>query len=481
MIFALIRIFNLAFAAYLVFLPTTGVVPDLSWHNDQRLAQIALLLLVAVHTASGLIFVGSSKVAAVWSLTPRYVRIALAAVLLLGMVSAAVAPLPRWALLEWSLMALLLALGMLVAVARHQLPARFDRLLMAALLLTAAAYILKVAVAYSAALVERLPLNIGWLLDGFSNPRFFSQFQSMTLPLLVLPAMYWARTPLSRLSLTLIPVFWWMLAITSGGRGTWLAMLSACTLVLICAKTHAYRWLKWQLGTFVAGAAAYGLFFYAIPGLRGVQADTVNRLVDIASLSFRDVLWKRAMDFIVANPILGIGPMHFSYYPNPVAAHPHMSLLQWAAEWGILSALLVLGIAMYAGWCYARKLRAAMIDNEESHVLRLALLGSLCAAAVHSLVDGIIVMPYSQTLLAVLCGWALALHHSRSPLMNNLADRPVLPIIFLAVALSAALLVWGAAPGVMAIFGGDAAFSAHVVQEGGILMPRFWSDGWIYR
>lgn len=144
------------------------------------------------------------------------------------------------------------------------------------------------------------------------------------------------------------------------------------------------------------------------------------------------------------------------------------------------SALLVLGVVLHAGMSYMRQLRAmASEGGAEAYTLRLALLASLSAAAAQSLVDGVIVMPYSQTLLAVLCGWALAIHHSSASLIhpNDLrAERMGVAIVLL----SAALLVWGIFPEIRDIVSSAGAFNTHVIQEGLILKPRFWSRGWIY-
>lgn len=403
----------------------------------------------------------------------------LAAALLLGAVSSVLAPMQRWAYVEWSLMTLLIALGFFVADLRRRCGERFDRILICALLFTATAFVLKVLAAYAAALVERLPLHIWWLLDGFSNPRFFGQFQSMTLPLLVLPAMLWARSPWLRAVLMMIPIFWWMLSFASGTRGTWLAMICSCAIVFMCARSGGFRWLKWQVGAILGGLVAYGLLFFVVPGLISVPVDTVNRLPDIANLSLRDVLWKSALGFVVSHPILGIGPMHFAYYPNPVAAHPHMSLLQWAAEWGLPSALLVLGLVLYAGTSYAHRMRATVAASDETNTLRLALLASLSAAAAHSLVDGVIVMPYSQTLLAILCGWALAIYRSQSPLPPRM-DRTAEQISRAAVLLSALLILWGIYPQMPDVFNRAGIFDTNVVREGVLFFPRFWSSGWIH-
>lgn len=465
-------------AAYLIVLPNVDLLHTLEWHDNQRLAQLVLLTVVAAGALAGGIRSRSAiSVTTLWRAPPAFIRTMLIAAFLLGAVSSAMAPYPRWAFLEWSTMALLMLLALSVAATRRESATRFDRLLLGALVFTAVAYTLKVGVAYSAAMLERLPLHVGWLIDGFSNPRFFGHFQGMTLPLLVLPAMYWARTLLSRVGWTLLPTFWWMLAIASGTRGTWLAMMAACAVVLLSARRAGYPWLKWQLGTFLGGFAVYILFFLVVPGWLGAPATTINRLSDITSLSHRDVIWTMALEYIAAHPFLGIGPMHFAYYPNPIAAHPHMSLLQWAAEWGLPSALLVLGVVLYAGMSFVRQLRAAVpAGDAQAYTLRLALLASLSAAAVQSLVDGVIVMPYSQTLLAVICGWAFAVYRSNLPFTHPV-HRSTEVIGVAVVLLSAALLMWGVFPEVQDIAGRQEAYTNRHPER--TLLPRFWGQGWI--
>lgn len=464
-------------AAYLSILPNVDLFPDLEWHDSQRLGQLALFLVVVASAIIGSVRGRNTGVFALCSFVPARARVALVVAFLLGMVSAAVAPSPRWAFLEWAVMVLLVLLALSVARVRVDSPVQGDRVLVGILIFAVTAYILKVCAAYTAAMVERLPLNIWWLLDGFSNPRFFGHFQAMTLPLLVLPAMIWAKTLWSRAGWALLPIFWWMLAIASGTRGTWLAMIIACAVVFACMRHSSCRWLKWQWGTFLAGLAAYGLFFFLVPALLSVEADTVNRLPDIASLSFRDVIWAIAVEQIATHPVLGIGPMHFAYYPNPVAAHPHMSLLQWAAEWGLPSAMLVLGVVFYAGLSYVNQLRATVGSDVAAYTLRLALFASMTAAAVQSLVDGVIVMPYSQTLLAVICGWSLGSYISYQPVAKSIG-RTAQGIGMIAVVLSTGFMLRGVLPEISGIAGSKTFFGAPHQQQKSL--PRFWARGWIY-
>jgi hypothetical protein len=229
----------------------------------------------------------------------------------------------------------------------------------------------------------------------------------------------------------------------------------------------------------IGGLTAYAIFFLWVPGLFAVQANTVNRLPEIASLSMRDVIWRLALDYIVAHPFLGIGPMHYAYDANPVAAHPHMSVLQWAAEWGVPSMLLVVSVVLYAGISYLRQLRAALpVADTQAYTLRLALFAALVAAGTQSLVDGVIVMPYSQTLLAVVCGWALGIYQEcrKTPSPANVGAR--WPGVA-ATAVAVALLVWSAYPEVLDVAERQKQFVKD--HPGQLLLPRFWAQGWITR
>ena len=105
-----------------------------------------------------------------------------------------------------------------------------------------------------------------------------------------------------------------------------------------------------------------------------------------------------------------------------------------------------------------------------------ALLASLSAAAVQSLVDGVIVMPYSQTLLAVICGWALAVYRSNLSFTHPV-DRTTEMVGIAVVLLSAALLMWGVFPEVQDIAGRQEAYTNRHPET--TLLPRFWGQGWI--
>src|SRR5690606_36380613 len=103
------------------------------------------------------------------------------------------------------------------------------------------------------------------------------------------------------------------------------------------------------------------------------------------------------------NPWLGVGPMHYSAVVNPISAHPHQVVLQWLAEWGVIAtglAIIIAGWGSIHGLKYLRRQQAEPIDA----ALWLSIIGALVLAQV----DGVFVMPYTETWLAILIGLAMA-------------------------------------------------------------------------
>lgn len=459
-----------AILVILVFAPTSGFGLGLSWHDEQRIAQVVLLFLAAMALVQPS---QCERIQGTISQLGRPVQYGMGVILAGGLLSSFLAPLPRWAFLEWGLFVLLFLLALSVASTRKWR----DEWLLGTLVAAAAAYSCGLAMAYSATLAGDAPLLVWELFNGFSNLRFFGHFQSMTLPLLVLPAMLWPMPRRYRILLAVLNVFWWMLAIASGTRGTWLAMGAAFCLAAFLHQPGR-RWLRAEIMFLAGGIASYLFFFDLLPWALHIQSTLLvgGRFADITSLSGRGIIWQRALELMASHPWLGVGPMHFAYYPNGVAAHPHNALLQWAAEWGIPSAILLfVGVTLALRALLARILQDTKLPVDGKVLLRVGLLCSIVAAITQAMVDGVIVMPYSQTLLAVIAGWALGLHLEG----QELVEAPALygrVIALLAVAAIACIVI-GIFPDVLHLQRYEDAFA---LKHGSPLQPRFWVQGLIY-
>lgn len=462
--------------AFLFLAPNYDFVHALTSHDGQRLAQLAVLLLML-----GCLLLPTARrgVTDICGGLPRAVLCGLGLVLLLGLVSSAVAPLPRWAFLEWGLSVLLLVLAFAVAAERCRLGNASDVWLTGLLFSMAAAYSVTALSIYCAMLLVTPAYGIGFdireLYATFSNVRFFGHIQTMALPFLVLPVMWWNRSRWQRLLLWSVPIIWWVLAIGSGTRGTWVALLVGAGAALAYGGSAGRRWLQFQMYVFGAGLLGYAVFVLGLPLLIDLPPTFMHRSGDILSLSRREDLWLAVVQQVSTDPLLGIGPMHYAYWSGEIAAHPHNAVLQWAAEWGLPAALLMTAVWAWGGLAFAGWVRGkAGVDDGRGPIFRLALLAALGGASAQAMVDGILVMPVSQTLFALLAGWALG--SMRVVMPENPAGLVPRVALAFVVLVAAAAVALGVRPEIGRIAEREKAYlAAHGPDS--ILLPRFWALG----
>ena len=459
--------------ALIASLPLIAWVPDIARHDQQRVGQvltmtlawIAAILVMASGRARSAVLLGFSS------------RNLLALVIAAAMVSASLARQPMWAFTEVALGVASLGLAWIAAMLRRCSGVTADRVLLATLAFTCAGLMAQFVVAYLAAVVNDEGVLNGWLLlDGFSNPRFYGQFLTLALPMLMAPLL--ARGGLHRYAWMsgFLAVLVWTAAITSGTRGTWLG-LACAVVVLACIGPAGRRWAALQVSVFGVGVLVYWFAFTMVPDVLGtvVAFHAASKLS--TSLSGREIIWGQAIEVALRHPLLGIGPMQLADLPNGVAAHPHQAWLQWAAELGLPSALLVSALVVYSAYRLISSLRKVVAWRHEQPVLRLCLTGSMVAGLAQAMVDGVLVMPYSQLWLAVLAGWLAGLqsqavsHASVAPTARALSWQ-WLTLLSAAVAMLGFIVIRDY-PNLKQreeIF-------AHTF--GGHAQPRFWAQGLI--
>jgi putative inorganic carbon (HCO3(-)) transporter len=302
----------------------------------------------------------------------------------------------------------------------------------------------------------------------------------MLLPFLVLPVMVLQRPGWQRLLLWCVPVIWWVLAIGSSTRGTWVSLFIAAVVVLWFTGAAGKAWLRSQIIALIIALFCYALFIFAIPALFDVQTLLLHRGEDFESLSNRGALWRLAIGYMVDHPFLGIGPMHFAYWTREIAASPHNAVLLWLAEWGVPAAALMVFLWAWGGLAYAafvkRQATAGLTDF--TALFRTALPAALTGASAQSMVDGVFIALVSQTLFVLLAGWVLGSVQGVGVARNftlTFASRAGFLFVLLAS-------VFGVAQGVSNDIGRLAerqkAFLAIHGQEQP-LFPRFWAHGLI--
>lgn len=426
---------------------------EYSWHDQQRVSQLALLLVAALFTA----FLPQQGL-------PSLARHMLAVVVMLGCYSAWLASWPDWAYKEWARYVGLTILALLVGALAPQPKVRDFALWTMALV--GGIHGFQFLISYSAAFTSGIGLlDADILFNGFDNPRFFGQFQIMLLPVLaslVVQCMLYRQIGIGLLLLAVLTVQW-CIAFTLDGRGLFLGLFFSHGAVLLINRC-LWRMVALQIAAALLGLVLYLLFFYSIPYLIGLDPPLRDGLR--TTLSGRELIWQSAYNMALENPWLGVGPMHFAAILNPTAAHPHQVILQWLAEWGFVAT----GLALILGaWGVVRG--GAFLSGPAASELDFALWAAIVGALVLAQVDGVFVMPYTETWLAMLIGLALGRWSTNTPAPPS--QRIACVVLSVPVVLILGQVLIKEVPNL------PQAEEVYFQQNHTGWKPRFWHQGWI--
>jgi O-antigen ligase len=287
-------------------------------------------------------------------------------------------------------------------------------------------------------------------------------------------------------------VLLWLCVLATGTRAAWLGMAVAGLLFFVVGGV-ARRWAIWQLLSVVLALLAYWGLFVLLPAAYGVEVVNVlsQRVLDSTDasrvLSGRDALYQLSFRLIAEHPWLGVGPMHFTNYPEAIAGNPHNAVLHIAVEWGLPTLVLVLLlVALYARrmWIHHRTALQSSADpaSMSGYAMWVCLMGAVLATAVQSMFSSILADPNSLLWLAVVVGWSL-----------GLTGQPLSPVHSKEHSFVGQVSRWVLFAGAMACI----ATLMHVVardlpllavreqvylQKYGLpLKPRFWRQGMIHQ
>jgi O-antigen ligase len=409
----------------------------LSWHDSQRLAQLLLLLVLAL-----LVLGRPGWVLSQANLVPRPVAWLLAALAMLGLASAAWAHYPQVAFVDVGLWLGCALLAWALAALRARVGETADPLLLLILLVPVLFYALGFWFRYLGLVLVAVVPDQANLLEGFQNRRFMSQWQT---PLLAAGAglvlWVWPRSRWAALVLSGVLAQWWCINIWTGSRSTLLGLLVAGVLTVLVYPGR-WRWLAVQAALLGGGLALYWFSAHEVLSWLGLAQAQLweGRMTaeGLANPAGRDLLFREAWRQGLAAPWLGSGPAHFVDVLTADFAHPHNLLLQFFAEWGLPATVLLLVLLAWLachGW---RSLRRT------PNVLTLALAGGVAAALAHAMTDGIHVMPLGQLEFAVFVGWLLGVLAKPNPLVVRVGRQtstvvPRLLALLLAAAMGVAL------------------------------------------
>ena len=386
----------LPFLFLLFYLPNFSYPAVISWHDSQRFAIIFILIYSLILFKFAKIDIGKRS---------GYL---LATFLALAAFSICLSKSPLWALTEFSVTIGLVSIIFSINYVSYNSEEKSKNFFFYTLCLTCLAIDLNFLLNYTLSIISSNSIDLWLLIPGFNNPRFFGQFCTIAIPILAIPLCYhfkWRWLYYILFSLLICAV------ITSGTRGTVLGIGASLLIIFFLSK-------KWKLyfcnilPVFAVGLGLHVVLLQCIPkfffkNLLNNSAERMN-----FSLSAREILWEKAYQMIVEQPIVGYGPMHFASVDS-IASHPHQIILQIGSERGVPILLLCL---IFAGFIFNKCLK--VLRDENSSITYTFLFGALSASLAQSMVDGVFVMPYIQYCFFV-CAAFLYIEHRLNTKKEN--------------------------------------------------------------
>ncbi len=439
---------TVAVLAYLVAAPDLLPRSDINPYDSRRLLELAVLAVCCLSVVlsrdlrrniAGMLNSGAPTVPAA--------GIALSA---LGVVSAVSATHQREAFLDVAILASLAVATVGCAGWARSHRERCRGWACAALLASVAISVTQFTASFVSAALS--PVGVDGLFPGYVTPRFFSQWQTWTLPIVTLPALLMGRSlRILRPAAWLLAASWWTIGFLSGGRGVIVSLLVAAVFVAATAGGSGRSWLARQLPPVAFGALAALLLAAGFPAVLE-NATTLDRFVS-ATDSGRLELWQSALELFRSHPVLGVGPQHYAFFSGENVSHPHNIVLLFLAEWGLLATVLV-GFLLWSG---IRRLIALVStldarDDEAARHVGVALCASAIAAFVHANLSGLSIMPLSQMAACMVFAWLAAELSGREDRREGAratASTMTPFTVAIAAAVVAAALIVSAAPDVL--------------------------------
>ena len=454
------------FLALIVLSPSMRILPtDIYLHDAQRLVSLTFLAVVLIYFSLNTVSLGNSLPIS------KNLRIAFYSLLVLGVISTALSHYPRHAVLEVSIFASLCYVALFTAELfldnKQNFIKQFIYVLWASLLI----FMFGVYVGYIVAFVNITPMQWPQPMIGFTSICSFNQYQLWSIALINLPLLAFDIKQSTKRWLIIALTFWWALLFYSASRGVLVAWFVGIILTALVYKKLAWPFLKIQMVNISTGFVAYYVLFKLLPSLQ--QQSVIATTIWRDSTSDRIALWDMCLKMMEYHPFVGIGPMHYHWYDS-TGTHPHNSVLQLGAEWGMPALMIMLGIAAYGLYCWYKKFNANALNllPKLDCNLSIILFFTIITNAAYSLVDGVIVMPISQVLMFSIIGMMIGQYqHGRTLLVSNnqtqfaLRFRPV----FAGIVLIA--LVWSTLPEIIqGLTGNPRGFSSGA----NIVNPRIW-------
>jgi O-antigen ligase len=401
-------------------------------------------------------------------------RYALGLFFLIGLVSALRLDHPAYALIDISMMFLLIMLVAVTAGSRDLSSRLFDKWAVISLSALGIAVVTQELMGIIAGWFLRFEFSYEQALIHFAHPRFYNQLQTWSIPVLAaIPFIFPGTRWIKFICISLLG-FQWFLVIAYAARGTTISLLATMALIALWLPERRKFWLKLQLAGVFAGFLIYSsvalLNEVFIPQSQSGEfyAHSIGR--PMAHTSGRSTLWKLSLQDGLRHPALGTGPTMYACDSNmELPAHPHSFPLRILGEWGLLAFFLMLFLTVSIGLIFLKNIKSGNQSKPAEFPLKAMLAISLIAGALHACLSGLLIMPASQMAMGLIAGWALSLsgetQSPKKPLMIPSA------VLFVSILIAVATLIFAIKE--ITEQPGRTGYAEYNQQ----MQPRFWQNG----
>jgi O-antigen ligase len=306
---------------------------------------------------------------------------------------------------------------------------------------------------YVAALSIDSEVRANLFFPGFLNVRFFNQFQIFTFPFLLIPLItfQYKNKVWEYLSYLIVSV-WILILLASQSRGAIAALIAATIIIGLLYRGSAKPILKVFSVCFTIGSILYWILFSILPHLLGLDK-FFKGIINRYTTSGRIELWTDALNLALQEPVLGTGPLHFSYHVKGAYAHPHNSIMQFLTEFGAPFSIILIIVTCYYLHFWIKKSLLLPRTSQSKIPLKsintydlistnrvwILLFYSFILGVIYSQVSGVLAMPLPQTMLAIISGLMLSLG-SFKPIPANHYTLPQSIIVQISAGLSLIIL-----------------------------------------
>ncbi len=211
------------------------------------------------------------------------------------------------------------------------------------------------------------------------------------------------RAPLWLALTVLLAFLFWM-----GGRGSTFSVLAAVILLAFALRIMGAKsrglWLAFASSVALGLLLSEWLTVFHWNGVIDYMATRTTEAVESQDLnvfgSGRIDIWRTSWASVREHLLFGLGPNGYWFMPNRIyGAQPHSFLVQFLLEWGIVGALLFLGLLLYGFW--RGFLEHVVQARGELDVVSLSAGTIIVVLTVHGLVDGTYYHPQPSLYLAL--------------------------------------------------------------------------------